>query len=527
MRSVAIGTFSDSERKVKCLQGFSFVPTRGTDNGRCSEASLRLSGCELRYMGVWVKPGGLVKRFVLLVCVLGACVAAPASALQPQHGIVSVDKRGTGDGTVTSSPGGIDCGQVCSSSFSVGEEGYETRTIALTATPFEGATFDGWEGCDDAIGATCQVDLGEGRSKSVIAFFGGSRPASYPLAVSRTAGGTVTSDPAGINCGSVCASPFARDTNVTLTATPDPGLRFSGWAGQWCGGTNPTCVVTMSKAKTVAAYFGDSPPPTEMPVIVSKSGSGTVASTPVGIACEPACSGSFTAGTTVTLTATPARGWTFGGWDGDCTGTGACVLAIDGPKAVTVAFREQPPETRALSVVTDGQGTVSSEPAGIDCGSTCSRPFLAGSNVTLRAAAARGWRFVQWRGACSGTSATCAVLIDLPKTATAVFMRRDVLAPSVRALRSSGRRGRAARLRYRVSDDSGSARVSVTVYRGRRALARIRRSHTAAGNRKVLFYYVTWRVPGKLAKRPLRFCVAATDPSGNNTRPSCALLRIS
>jgi hypothetical protein len=468
-----------------------------------------------------------MKQLLAVVCVLGAVVAAPASAVQHRHGIVSVDKRGTGDGTVWSDPAGIDCGQVCSSQFPVQEEGYETRTITLYATTFAGSTFERWEGCDDAGGTTCYVNVGEGRSKSVIAVFGGSPPATYPLAVSRTAGGTVTSDPAGINCGSACASSFVRNSNVTLTATPDAGLRFSGWAGQWCTGTTPTCVVTMDKAKTVAAYFGDSPPPTEMPVIASKSGSGTVASSPAGIACEPSCSASFATGTTVTLTAAPARGWTFGGWGGDCTGNGACVLTIDGPKAVTADFRERPPETRALSVVIEGQGAVSSDPAGIACGSTCSRPFLLGSNVALRATTAPGWRFVEWRGACSGTATTCGVLMDLPKSATATFARRDVSAPSVRALPSSGRRGRAARLRYRVSDNSGSARVSVTVYRGRRALARIRRSHTAARSRNVLFYYLAWRVPRKLAKRPLRFCVVAADPSGNKTaRASCARLRI-
>ena len=474
--------------------------------------------------GVWVK------RFVTLVCVLGVCAAAPASAVPQEHGVVSVNKGGTGDGKVTSSPSGIDCDPVCASSFpGPGEPGYQS-TIQLTATPFAGSTFEGWSGCDDSGGAICYVDVTEGNTKSVSAVFGGTRPPTYQLVVSKTAGGAVTSDPAGISCGSGCTSSFASfatGSNVTLTATPEPGSRFNRWVGQWCSGTNPTCVVKIDKAKTVTAFFGDEPPPSEVPLVVSKSGSGTVASSPAGIACEPSCSSSFASGTVVTLTASAPQGWVFGGWSGDCAGTGVCVVTMDGPKAATAAFRERPPATHALSVATSGQGTVSSDPAGIDCGASCSRPFVAGSNVTLRATAAPGWQFVEWRGACSGSDATCVVVVDLPKSATAAFVQRDTSAPQVRALRSSGRRGRAARLRYRVSDGSGSARVSVTVYRGRRALARIRRSHTASANRNVLFYYVTWRVPRKLAKRPLRFCVTATDPSGNSARAGCAPLRIS
>ena len=471
-----------------------------------------------------------MKRFVAIVCVLGAVAAAPASAVQ-EHGVISVNKSGSGDGKVTSSPSGIDCDPVCASSFpGPGEPGYRS-TIELTATPFEGAYFERWDGCDDSGGATCYVDVSEGNTKSVSAVFGGSPPPTYQLVVSKTAGGTVTSEPAGINCGSGCTSSFASfatGSTVTVTATPEPGSRFNRWVGQWCVGTNPKCVVTIDRAKTVTAFFGDEPPPSEAPLVVSKSGSGTVASSPQGIACEPSCSSSFATGTVVTLTASAPQGWVFGGWGGDCAGAGACLVTVDGPKAVTAAFRERPPATHALSVVTSGQGTVSSDPAGIDCGATCSRPFVVGSNVTLRATAAPGWRFVGWSGACSGADPACAVVLDLPKTATAAFARLDLTAPAVRALVSSGRRGRAARLRYRVSDDSRSARVSITVYRGRRALARIRRSHTAT-NPNVLFYYVTWRVPRRLAKRPaLRFCVGATDSSGNATaRQSCAVLRIS
>src|SRR5712692_4652763 len=56
--------------------------------------------------------------------------------------------------------------------------------------------------------------------------------------------GTVTSAPAGINCGTTCSASYATDTAVTLTATATTGSTFRGWTGGGCSGTG-TCIVTM------------------------------------------------------------------------------------------------------------------------------------------------------------------------------------------------------------------------------------------------------------------------------------------
>jgi RHS repeat-associated protein len=72
-----------------------------------------------------------------------------------------------------------------------------------------------------------------------------------------TAAGTVTSTPAGITCagGTVsCTGWFAEGDTVALTATPDTGMVFVGWAGA-CTGTDQPCEVTMNGAKSVVAHF--------------------------------------------------------------------------------------------------------------------------------------------------------------------------------------------------------------------------------------------------------------------------------
>jgi len=66
--------------------------------------------------------------------------------------------------------------------------------------------------------------------------------------------GTVTSSPAGINCGPTCSASYNSGTVVTLTATPAFGSLFTGWSG--CDTVSgSTCSVTMSAARSVTASF--------------------------------------------------------------------------------------------------------------------------------------------------------------------------------------------------------------------------------------------------------------------------------
>jgi Bacterial Ig domain/Glucodextranase, domain B/Divergent InlB B-repeat domain len=86
-------------------------------------------------------------------------------------------------------------------------------------------------------------------------------PANYLLTVTKSGAGSgsVSSAPAGIDCGSTCTQTLSAGTQVTLTATAVRYSVFKGWTGA-CTGTG-TCVVTMNAAQTVNAQFELAPLP--------------------------------------------------------------------------------------------------------------------------------------------------------------------------------------------------------------------------------------------------------------------------
>jgi hypothetical protein len=92
------------------------------------------------------------------------------------------------------------------------------------------------------------------QAKTVTARFDAIGDQTLTVILAGNGTGTVTSSPAGINCGNTCAVSFPPNTEVTLTATPTfPFNAFGGWGGA-CSGTG-ACTITMSEARTVFAIF--------------------------------------------------------------------------------------------------------------------------------------------------------------------------------------------------------------------------------------------------------------------------------
>jgi hypothetical protein len=149
----------------------------------------------------------------------------------------------------------------------------------------------------------------------------------------------------------------------------------------------------------------------------SATASCTVTSSPAGIHCGERCAARFTPGRTVTL---KANGSAFAGWGGACTGTSrTCRVTANGHVGVTTRC-DLPPQTLTVVPVGSGRGTITSTPAGIDCGPTCVATFDGGALVGLSAAPDGESRFTGWGGDCSGQR-FCQVAMNTPRSVRATF----------------------------------------------------------------------------------------------------------
>ena len=240
---------------------------------------------------------------------------------------LSVTLDGDASGTVTSSPPGINCGSDCTESYDAG------TGVTLTATPEQGASFAGWSGACSGSAMTCTLTMNG--SRSVTATF--TKKPVLTVSKSGNGQGTVTSSPAGINCGGDCNEPYAQGTSVTLTADPAPDSTFGGWTGA-CGGSGLTCSVTMDANRSVTATFTLK----QYTLTVTPTGAGKV--TGDGIDCGTNttndCTEIYNSGTSVTLTAEPGSPVANAvQWGGDCSGTQlSCTLTMNGNKSVSATF---------------------------------------------------------------------------------------------------------------------------------------------------------------------------------------------
>jgi uncharacterized repeat protein (TIGR02543 family) len=182
----------------------------------------------------------------VLTMTAARAVTATFTATNPTY-TLTVNRSGTGSGTVTSSAGGINCGTTCSATFTSG------AVVTLTAAATAGSTFGGWSNGCTGTTPTCTVSMTAARTVTAT-FTGPANDISLGVTRAGTGTGTVTSTPSGINCGTVCSSIYASGTVVTLTATAASGSTFAGWSGS-CTGTAATCTVTMSTSRAVTATF--------------------------------------------------------------------------------------------------------------------------------------------------------------------------------------------------------------------------------------------------------------------------------
>lgn len=255
----------------------------------------------------------------------------------------------------------------------------------------------------------------------------------YTLSVGRTGSGTVVAGSGGISCGAVCSAAYARGTTVQLSASAAAGYRFDGWSGA-CTGTG-ACSVAMNSDASVSARFTvtDTGAVPGAPLIsgvtagdrqvtvtlAAPSNQGSSAITGYTVASIPAGGVDNQAGSAALVHVisglTNGQAYQFIAVATNAAGTGAASAAS---ASVTPAAASG---GVLLGISLSGEGTVSSTPAGLQCGKRCSASFPRGSAVTLTALPASGLTFAGWGGACSGSNA-CVVTLDMAKHVSATFI---------------------------------------------------------------------------------------------------------
>jgi Divergent InlB B-repeat domain len=278
-------------------------------------------------------------------------------------------------------------------------------------------------------------------------FFPAALPAdSTPqgsISVSVAGAGRVQSSPSGIDCGTVCSATFPLGSSVVLTSSASSGSYLAGWSGD-CVGASQSCQATADEDVHVQAQFAAGSPPTPdvHALTVSYSGEGRVTSSPNDVIdCGSNCWTSFSGGGHVTLTATPASGFVFDGWAGDCSGTNPCDVAVTSLRSVVAVFKPSsiPNGTSTLTITNnnpgEGQGTgtiqVSWPGHSEVCADTCDVGDVPnGVRVTVKPLPAQSTVVDSYGGACTGTAQRCVLILSGDTGVTTSFQNADALTTS-------------------------------------------------------------------------------------------------
>ncbi len=165
---------------------------------------------------------------------------------------LNVTKTGTGHGSVTSLPSGINCNNLCNSQG----HSYDVNTLVkLIPTPDSLSLFSSWTNADSVHGDTAFVNMNN--TRNVNALF--SLITQYSLRLNKLGigNGLVTSLPSGINCDNTCvvdSADFNTGVKVKLIAQPDLEFQIDSWTNA-DSARGDTAFVTMNDNHNVQVNF--------------------------------------------------------------------------------------------------------------------------------------------------------------------------------------------------------------------------------------------------------------------------------
>jgi len=199
---------------------------------------------------------------------------------------------------------------------------------------------------------------------------------------------------------------FEADRTLEISATPNQHWVFSRWEGDYDGTENPV-IITLDSDKDIAAIFEKR----DYALTIETVGEGSVTERVVQQKTTE-----YPYGSVVELTAEPAEGWEFDGWEGDIeSDENPVTLTIEGEANVTAVFtRIEYPLT--INIV--GEGKV--DEVVVQAKTT---DYPEGTVVELTAVPDENWIFSEWGGDLEGDENPETITIDGPKEVTATFLR--------------------------------------------------------------------------------------------------------
>jgi uncharacterized repeat protein (TIGR02543 family) len=206
------------------------------------------------------------------------------------------------------------------------------------------------------------------------------------------------------------AGSFAQSSVVTVTATPASGFTFTNWTqGGTAVSTSPSYLFTMAGNKALVANFA---PVVAGNFAVNLSSSPAAGGTTSG-------SGSFAAGTNITVTAAANAGYTFVNWTDNgvvVSSSSSFQFNVTGNRTLVANYRVVSSSQFAviLSSSPTAGGTTDGEGA-----------YSAGTSVTITAAASAAYSFTNWTekatGAVVSSSANYTFALSANRTLVANF----------------------------------------------------------------------------------------------------------
>ena len=240
--------------------------------------------------------------------------------------------------------------------------------------------FSGWGGACSGTGACQPVVLGATTVSANTTLI------TYAITTTATTGGSMSCTP----------NPVPHGQAAGCTATPQTGFQFTGWTGD-CTGTDACQFTNVTSAHSVGATFAPITYAIATPAVTG--GSVNCTANPVPHGQDTIC------------VASPAMGYHFTHWSGDCAGTAsACILYnVTSPRSVGATFVLN---TYSIGIVpAPANGTVTCTP----------NPVTHGQDASCTATPDAGYHFTSWSGDCTGTGACQFTSVTASRTVSATF----------------------------------------------------------------------------------------------------------